>query len=208
VEDEIYTDQNLTADATESPLPAPQQEVPHAQSPVQQDRYQQDGNDVPAWIYDVQDLDSYSKRVVEEAVNRWDQRWTERKLNERVESAVAHAREVHNGSDGLPEYSELVGYAMPLIQQRPALRQLVLSQPDPAEAAYVIGFCARYPDLVPQVMARKGRLDASIFQPINFRPTVKGKGSGRQQPSVNYEDWNNDDFLEELERFKLSPEGE
>jgi hypothetical protein len=207
VEDEIYTDQNLTADATdaidttESPPPAPQQEVSHAQSPVQSNYNQQrDGDDVPAWVYDVQDLGSYSKRVVEEAVNRWDQRWTERKLNERVESAVAHARERHDGHDGLPEYSELVGYAMPLIQQQPALRQLVLSQPDPAEAAYVIGFCARYPELAQKaaaMVARNGKIDASIFQSIRSRPTV-----GSREIKPRWQDMDNESFIAALERFK------
>jgi hypothetical protein len=168
--------------------------------------YQQDSDDLPEWVHDPDlTIESYTQHVVEEAGARIGQMLAERRTYERVESAEARVRELHDGKDGLPPYSELVDqYAVPFLRQQPvALRQLVLQQSNPAEAAYLIGFCCRYPELIPQVAARKGKLDKTILQSINFRPTV-GQGSERRQPSgkVNYENWNNDDFLAELERFK------
>jgi hypothetical protein len=130
---------------------------------------------------------------------------------ERLYSQVERAKEAHNAKDSLPPYSDLVeGYAIPRMQQQPALRQLVLGQRNPAEAAYLIGFCACYPNLIPQVLARNGRIDKSIFRSTNFRSTVQGRNSERRQPSgkVNYEDWDNESFVAELDRFKLSSEGE
>jgi hypothetical protein len=129
------------------------------------------------------------------------------KLQARLETSEQHAREVHTGEDGLPAYDALVtAYARPLLAQHPDLDRLVLRQPDPAAAEYLIGFCVAYPHLVPQVIARKGKIDKTIFRPINFRPTIQGKNSGHRQPSgkVNYEDWDNESFEAELDRFKNS----
>jgi hypothetical protein len=203
-------DESFTADSNEfqdqpeqSPPPTPQWEVPYTPPPVQQD-YQQDSDDLPEWVHDENlDLQSYTRNIIEEAGKQF-------RLQRRLESSVARAKEVYNGRD-LPAYDELVNsYALPLLAQHPDLHRLVLRQADPAAASYLIGFCAAYPHLVPQVIARKGNLDKTIFRPINFRPTIQARNSGSRQPSgkVNYENWDNAAFIDELERFKLSPEGE
>ena len=137
----------------------------------------------------------------------------EERLQSRVESAVARARDLHNGKDGLPVFDDLINDVIPRIEQQPGLKQLVLGQSNPAEAAYLIGFCARYPHLVGEVFARKGRLDSSIFRSSHFRPTVKGRNTERRQPNgrLTASDWENmpvNDFERELVRFKMSSEGE
>jgi hypothetical protein len=194
-------DESFTADSNEfqgqqeqSPPPTPQWEIPY-EPPVQPARDPYD--DVPAWV--------------EEAGNRFRETLAEERLYTRVQTAEARAIEVHNGKDGLPSYSELVDhYAIPLMRERPDLRRLVLSQDDPAAASFLVGFCAAYPHLISQVVARNGQIDKSIFRSTNFRPTVRGQGSERRQPSgkVNYENWDNESFIAELDRFKLSSEGE
>jgi hypothetical protein len=207
-------DENFAADLNESqsqqeesPPPTPQWEIPY-EPPVQPagDPY----DDTPPWVDVVEDIQSYTRNLLEEAGSRFRRELAEERLYSRVESAAARAKEIHNGKDGLPPFSDLVDYAIPLLEQQPALRQLVLEQSNPAEALYLIAFSRRYPDLVPQLAARKGKIDASIFRPINFRPTVQGRNSGRLEPSgkVNYADWDNESFEAELARFKLSSEGE
>jgi hypothetical protein len=190
--------------------PTPQWEVPY-EPPVQPNYNRQDYDDVPAWIDDVEDLESYTKHVLAEAGSRFRRSLAEEKLRARVETAEARAMEVHNGKDGLDDYSTLVQfYAVPILQQRPDLKNLVMRQHDVPAAAYLIGFCAKYPHLAQEVVRRRGKIDSSIFQSINFRPTVQGRNSGRRQPSgkVNYADWDNESFEAELERFKMSSEGE
>jgi hypothetical protein len=139
--------------------------------------------DVPTWVDNVADLDEYTANLIGEVKNRIGGMLAEEKLRSRVESAVARARDSHNGQDGLPVFDDLINDVIPLIEQQPGLKQLVLAQDDPASAAYLIGFCARYPHLVGEVFARKGRLDSSIFRSSHFRATVQGRNSGRGQPS-------------------------
>jgi hypothetical protein len=208
-------------DATESAVDPfggyepPQEESyapPQSYTPPPQPPVPQDYDDTPEWLYDENlDLQSYTKHVIEEGWNRFRQTLGEEKL----QNAVARAREAHDGRDGLPAHDELVnGYALPLLAQHPDLHRLVLRQADPAAASYLIGFMAKYPELRPQVLARNGRIDRSIFQPVNFRPTVRGQSSGaRRQPGGRFtaSDWKNmpvNDFERELHAFKMSSEGE
>jgi hypothetical protein len=186
---------------------APQQSyTPPQQPPVQPARDPYD--DVPRWVDDVQDIGEYTRNILEEVGNQFRQTLAEEKLRSRVETAEARAMKAHDGTDGLNSYSELVdGYAIPLMRQQPGLRELVLSQADPASAAYLIGFCARYPHLIPQVVARNGNIDASIFQSTNFRPTVRGRNSGGSQGSgrlskEDYERMTPAEFEEILTAFK------
>jgi hypothetical protein len=187
-----------------TPPPTPKWEAPY--EPPVQPNYNGQDDDSPAWLYDPDlDLQTYTKNIVEEAGNRFRQTLDQERLHSRVERAETRAMEVYSGKDGLPSYSELVdGYAVPAMRSRPDLRQLILAQDDPATAAYVVGFCAAYPHLIPQVVARQGKIDKTIFQSTHFRPTVQGRNSGRRQPSekTNYNDWDNESFEAELERFK------
>jgi hypothetical protein len=172
--------------------------------------------DVRPLIDGVQDIGEYTRRVIEEAGNRFEKNWSERQLRDRVETSEVRAKEVFNGEDGLPSYSELVDhYVVPILRQRPDITQLVMACPDPASASYLLGFCAKFPHLTERactLAAKNGKIDAralrSLVQGNNFRPTVQGNGSGRRQPSgkVNYADWDNESFEAELDRFKMSGE--
>jgi hypothetical protein len=183
----------------------PQWEIPY-EPPVEQNYNRQDDM---AGFDGFETLEQYKDYILQRANENFEQKYQERRFTERIEASETRARENHDGSDGLPAYDELVnGYAAPAMRQQPQLHRLVLSQADPAAAAYLIGFCAAYPHLVPRVLEKNGRIDKSIFQLTNFRPTVKGT-SGRQQASkINYENWDNESFIDELDRFKLSSEGE
>jgi hypothetical protein len=167
---------------------APPQEESHApqepytpppQPPVQPNSY----DDYP-WLDSVEDIHDYTRKLTAEIGKETAQMLADRRLYERVESAEERARQVHDGRDGLPGYDEVVdGFAVPIMRQRQDIRQLVLAQSDPSAAAYLIGFCAKYPNLAQEVLRRNGRLDSSIFRSIHFRKTVQGKNSGRRQPS-------------------------
>jgi hypothetical protein len=205
--DESTADLNEFQELKEqSPPPAPQWEIPY-EPPVQPARDPYD--DVPEWVFDENlDLKTYTSGILSEAGARFRQTLAEERLRERVEQTEARAREAYNGENGLPDYRSMVdGFAIPAMRERAELRQLVLSQPDPAAAAWVVGFCVAHPHLIPQVLAKNGRIDASIFRSTSFRPTVGQNGSTRRQPSGRFtaSDWENMPVVEfeaELDRFK------
>jgi len=88
--------------------------------------------------------------------------------------------------------------------RRQELFQQLRQQDNPAATAFVVAFCLKYPQLVDRVMARNGRIDKTIFQGVQFRPTLRSKDDSRGQ----WDNWDNELFEEELRRFKQSQEGE
>jgi hypothetical protein len=195
----------------ESPPPTPPQSYTQPQPPPTQPNYGLDDLVVPDEVQG--DINKYTQFVLQEGVkmiNRLQAEEEQRQLYSRVEAAETRLREQHNGRDGLPEYEDLINrYAIPLMQQRPDIKKLVLSQGERApEAAYLIGVCSAHPSVIPEVLRRGGKIDKSIFRSSNFKPTVKGQNSERRQPSgkVNYSDWDNESFEAELDRFKMSGE--
>jgi hypothetical protein len=110
----------------------------------------------------------------------------------------------HDGSDGWPDWSTVINtHVMPLVQRSPQIRDLLNLLPDPNEAAFVLGLLIKYQEKLPEMIRSRG----------NFRATVRGRYQGRNQGTgkltkADYDSMSIEAFVQELDRFKNSEEGE
>jgi len=156
----------------------------------------------------VQDLQSYTRYILNEAEKGFEAKLTERQLDGRVESTEKTARDAHNGEDGLPAYDELVDeYVAPLIQKRPRIFSMLREMEDPAEAAYTLGFILKYKNFSDIVKSQtRDELMKNINATSKQAATIKGKSSGRQPSGrltkEEIDAMSPEDFERELERFR------
>ena len=165
-------------------------------------------NTVPNSLDEVKDLGQYTRFVLDEAAKQFEHKMTQKQLDDRVETSESHAREVHNGEDGLPPYDELLDeFVVPMVQKNPKIFELIRQMPDPAEASYTLGMLLKWPNFTEML---KSQANEDLIKKINGTAkqaaTVKGKSSGRQPSGkLTKEEIDNmslEDFERELEKFR------
>lgn len=126
-------------------------------------------------------------------------------FKQRVEDTEKAA--IKKYSDGFPPYLETVdNFALPLMDREEKFKRLVLGNQNPAEAAYVLGICERFPHLVSEIVRRGGKITRDLFQGARFRPGVQAARDDSRL--ITYDSMSNEAFLKVLEDFKASEEGE
>jgi hypothetical protein len=96
-------------------------------------------------------------------------------LNQRVVDTEQAAREVHDGSDGLPTYDDVVeNEAAELIRANPKIFEALRLMANPGEAGYILGLMQRYPNAADLMAA--GGVDYNNPQAdhVDFLNSVSG----------------------------------
>jgi hypothetical protein len=177
----------------------PQEEVPPVYTPPPQ------GYEPSAFYGD--NLEDYTHYVLSEAKKSFEHSYNERRLDERVESTEIAARQAHTGDDHLPDYDSVVdSHVVPMIRQRPEVFSWLRAQPNPAEAAFLVGCLLRFPHLQ-NVLKTQG--ENAFYRAIRggSAPTVRARG-GRLRPAgkltaAQIEAMPNSDFEKILDDWKL-----
>lgn len=156
----------------------------------------------------VSNLADYTRYVLQEAEKAFEHKMTEKQMDNRVEETENQARKIHDGTDGLPAYDDIVDeYVVPMIQKNPRIFQLLRVMPDPAESSYTLGFLLKYPNFS-EMLKSQSREDLvkTINGTAKQAASVKGKSSGRQPSGRLTKDeidvMSVEDFERELEKFK------
>ena len=91
----------------------PQDPMPYT-PPIPLEYYQPRDDDVHPFQGD--NLEDYTRYVLDQAGKRFERSYAEREANQRVETTETRAREVDSGRDGLPRYDDIIdGHVAPLI---------------------------------------------------------------------------------------------
>ena len=128
----------------------------------------------------IETIGELTESILKQAEQNFEKRFTEKQLDGRVASTEEQARKQHDGADGYPDYDAIFdGYVEPMIKQNPKVYELLRLMPNPAEAAYTLGFLLKYPNFKGTVESQaRDDMAKNINKTAKQAATVKGKNGG------------------------------